>query len=163
MKKLLLLSVILFAGIGNAQTIQKMEDFSKIKIDTDAQVEIVYSNKSQVIFNKDSEELNDFTVTSIDNSLVIIQNPKKSVSDLRIRIYTNDIKALAVKGSSRVTLSKFNYQDKMLVIAKQGATVDTGDTEIKNLQIIRSNDSKVICGNAKKTTEMVDGLLVTAI
>jgi hypothetical protein len=163
MKKLLLLTVILFAGICTAQTIQKVEDFSKIKIDTDAQVEIVYSNKSQVIFNKDSEELNDFTVTSIDNSLVIIQNPKKSISDLRIRIYTNDIKALAVKGSSTVTLSKFNYQDKMVVIAKQGATVDTGGTEIKDLQIIRSNDSKVICGKAKKTTEMVDGLLVTAI
>jgi len=163
MKKLLLLTVILFAGICTAQTIQKVEDFSKIKIDTNAQVEIVYSNKSQVIFNKDSEELNDFTVTSIDNSLVIIQNPKKSISDLRIRIYTNDIKALAVKGSSTVTLSKFNYQDKMVVIAKQGATVNTGGTEIKDLQIIRSNDSKVICGKAKKTTEMVDGLLVTAI
>jgi hypothetical protein len=159
MKKLLLLSVILFAGIGNAQTIQEMEDFSKIKIDTDAQVEIIYSSKSQVLFNKDSEDLNDFTITSKDDSLVIIQNSKESVSDLKIRIYTDDINAIAVTGNSLVTLSKFSYQDKMVVIAKQGATVDTGDTEIKNLQVIRSNDSKVICLKAKKMTEMVDGLM----
>jgi hypothetical protein len=163
MKKLIILTAILFSGICTAQTIQEVDDFSRIKIDTDAQVEIVRSNKSQVLFNKDSEDLNDFTVSHKDNSLLIIQNSKKSVSDLKIRIYTNNLKALAVTGSSTVTLSKFNYQDKMVVIANQGATVDTGGTEIKDLQIIRSNDSKVICGKAKKTTEMVDGLLVTAI
>jgi hypothetical protein len=163
MKKLIILTAILFSGICTAQTIQEVDDFSRIKIDTDAQVEIVRSNKSQVLFNKDSEDLNDFTVSHKDNSLLIIQNSKKSVSDLKIRIYTNNLKALAVTGSSTVTLSKFNYQDKMVVIANQGATVDTGDTNIQNLQVIRSNDSHVICPKAKKTTEMVDGLLVKAI
>lgn len=162
MKNLILLIGILFSGICTAQTIQEVENFSKIKIDTDAEVEIVYSNKSQVVFNKDSDELENLSIISDNKSLVISNNSKESLPGLKIRIYTNDIKVLSILGKTSVILSKFKYLDKMIIIAKQGATVNTGDTNIKNLQINRSNNSDVICTNAQTTREIVDGLLIAA-
>ncbi|WP_405376967.1 GIN domain-containing protein [Nonlabens sp. Asnod3-A02] len=157
MKKLILLTVILFAGICTAQSIQEVSNFSKIKIDTDAQVEIVYSFKNQVAINKDTQDL---SISTEGKSLTIKQNSNAKIEDLKIRIYTNDLIALSVTGDTKVTLSKFKYQNKMVILVKQGAIVDTGDTEIKDLQIIRTDDSKVIAANAKNTKETVDGVLV---
>jgi hypothetical protein len=157
MKKILVITAALFVGLCTAQSIQEVDDFSKIKIDTEAQVEIVHSNKSQVIFNKNTENLNGLNVASDHNSLVITQNSKESIPGLKIRIYTNDVEALSITGKTQVTLTNFKYQDKMVIFAKKGAVVNTGDTKIKELQILRSNDSKVICNNAKSTDEMVDG------
>ncbi|WP_405371033.1 GIN domain-containing protein [Nonlabens sp. Asnod2-A12] len=157
MKKLILLTVILFAGICTAQSIQEVSNFSKIKIDTDAQVEIVYSTKNQVAINKDTQDL---SISTEGKSLTIKQNSNAKIEDLKIRIYTNDLTALSVTGDTKVTLSKFKYQNKMVILVKQGAIVDTGDTEIKDLQIIRTDDSKVIAANAKNTKETVDGVLV---
>lgn len=157
MKKLILLTAILFAGITTAQSIQEVKDFSKIKIDTDAQVEIVYSTKNQVAINKDAQDL---SIVSEGNALTILQNSNTKIEDLKIRIYTNDLKALSVTGDTKVTLTNFKYQNKMVVLVKQGAIVDTGDTEIKDLQIIRTDNSKVIAANAKNTKETVDGVLV---
>jgi len=157
MKKLILLTAIFFAGICTAQSIQEVSNFSKIKIDTDAQVEIVYSTKNQVAINKDVQGLN---ISTEGKSLTIKQNSNAKIEDLKIRIYTNDLTALSVTGDTKVTLSKFKYQNKMVVLVKQGAIVDTGDTEIKDLQIIRTDDSKVIATNAKNTKETVDGVLV---
>jgi hypothetical protein len=157
MKKILVITAALFVGLCTAQSIQEVDDFSKIKIDTEAQVEIVHSNKSQVIFNKNTENLKGLNVASDHNSLVITQNSKESIPGLKIRIYTNDVEALSITGKTQVTLTNFKYQDKMVIFAKKGAVVNTGDTKIKELQILRSNDSKVICNNAKSTDEMVDG------
>ncbi|WP_213521774.1 DUF2807 domain-containing protein [Nonlabens sp.] len=160
MKKILVITATLFVGLCTAQSIQEVDDFSKIKINTDAQVELVHSNKSQIIFNKNTENLKGLNVTSDHNSLVITQNSKQSIPGLKIRIYTNDIEALSITGNTQVTLTNFNYQDKMIILAQNGAVVNTGDTEIKKLQILRSNDSKVICNNAKSTDETVDGIRV---
>ena len=162
MKKILVITAALFVGLCTAQSIQEVDDFSKIKIDTEAQVEIVHSNKSQVIFNKNTENLKGLNVASDHNSLVITQNSKESIPGLKIRIYTNDVEALSITGKTQVTLTNFKYQDKMVIFAKKGAVVNTGDTKIKELQILRSNDSKVICNNAKSTDEMVDGEQVAA-
>lgn len=162
MKKVLVITAILFVGLCTAQSMREVEDFSKIKIDTDAQVEIVHSNKSQIIFNKDSEDLKGLKVASDHNSLVITQKSKQSIPVLKIRIYTNDIEALSITGNTQVTLTNFKYQDRMVILAKKGAVVNTGDTEIKNLQILRSNDSTVICNNARSTDETVDGVQVAA-
>ena len=92
--------------------------------------------------------------------MTILQNSNTKIEDLKIRIYTNDLKALSVTGDTKVTLTNFKYQNKMVVLVKQGAIVDTGDTEIKDLQIIRTDNSKVIAANAKNTKETVDGVLV---
>lgn len=162
MKNLILLIGILFSGICSAQTVQEVDNFSKIKIDANAEVEIVYSNKSQVVFNKDSEELENLSVISDNKSLVISKTSKEELLGLKIRIYTNDVRVLFIQGKTSVTFSKFTYQDNMLIIAKQGATVNTGDTKIKNLQINRSSNSEVTCSNAKTTKEIVDGLLIAA-
>ncbi|QJP34558.1 hypothetical protein F0365_09200 [Nonlabens sp. Ci31] len=160
MKKIIVATALLFVGLCTAQSIQEVEDFSKIKIDTEAQVEIVHSSKSQLVFNKNSKDLKSLNITSDHNSLVITQNSKNSIPGLKIRIYTNDIEALSITGNSKVTLTNFTYQDRMVILAKKGAVVNTGDTEIKELQILRSNDSKVISTNAKTTNETVDGVLV---
>lgn len=160
MKKLIVIAAFLFVGLSNAQSIQEVEDFSKIKIETEAQVQIVHSNKSQVIFNKNKENLKGLKVTSEGNSLVITQDSKQHIPGLKIRIYTNNIKALAITGKSKVILTNFKYQNKMVILAENGAVVNTGDTKIRNLQILRSNDSKVISRYAKSTDEMVDGVLV---
>ncbi|WP_298954807.1 DUF2807 domain-containing protein [uncultured Nonlabens sp.] len=157
MKKLILLTVILLAGICTAQSIQEVSNFSKIKIDTDAQVEIVYSLKNKVLINKDVPDL---SITTEGKSLRIKQHSNAKIEGLKIRIYTNELTALSVTGDTRVTLSKFKYQNKMVVLVQQGAIVDTGDTEIKDLQIIRSDDSKVIATKAKNKKETVNGVLV---
>jgi hypothetical protein len=162
MKKLLVITAVLFVGLCTAQSIQEVEGFSKIKIDTDAQIEIVHSNKSQIIFNKNTEDLKGLNVASDHNSLVITQSSKQSIPGLKIRIYTNDIEALSITGNTQVTLTNFKYQDRMVILANKGAVVNTGDTKIKDLQILRSNDSKVICHNAKSTDETVDGVQVGA-
>jgi hypothetical protein len=158
MKKLIVITAVLFVGLCTAQSIQEVEDFSKIKIDTEAQVEIVHSNKSQIIFNKNLENLKGLNVVSDHNSLVVTQNSEQSIPGLKIRIYTDDIEALSITGKTQVTLTNFKYQDRMVIFANKGAVVNTGDTEIKELQILRSNDSKVIYNNAKSTNETVDGV-----
>ncbi len=160
MKKLILMTAVLFAGICNAQFLQNVDDFSKIKIDADAQVEIVYSSKSAIAFNKNESEVKGMKISSENDALIISQNINQPIKNLKIRIYTNDVKALAVNGKSTVVFSKFKFQDTLVIMATQGAEINTGDMVVKNLNIVRSENSNVLCKNARSTKETVDGVAV---
>ena len=160
MKKLILLLAVLFTGICNAQFIKEVDDFSKIKIDANAQIEIVHSTKTQVVFSKKEQDLKGLVVTSENNALRITDTSINTLKDLRIRIYTNDVEALSVDGNSKIVFNNFSYQDSMVIMATSGATVNTGDMIIKNLKIVRSSGSEVVCKNAKNTKESIDGVMV---
>jgi len=161
MKKYLFIATFFIAIIGFAQTNMDVKSFSKIKINADAQVEVMYSTKDRVMFNVNEEELSNFTVNSEKNNLTIQQNGKP-IPGLRIRIYTNKLRGLAVNGSSKVKLSKFYSIDNLSLLLKGNSMVDTGATKIKNLSISRNSTSQAIYANAVEVHEMVDGVVTLA-
>lgn len=162
MKKLLFLFVILVAGIANAQTVKNTDDLKRVKIHADAEVEFVNSTSDKVMFNLNEEDLKNFTISTENNSLIVRQNGT-SAKPLKIRIYTNSLKALSVKGNTQVSFSKFNYEKSLMVEALNGAQVDLNNFKIGTLNIIRSGDSSVAAEQAKTTKETVDGVLIAAV
>ncbi|EAS19363.1 hypothetical protein BBFL7_00830 [Flavobacteria bacterium BBFL7] len=162
MKNYIFIATFFMAFIGFAQTtIMEVDSFSKIKIDADAQVEIVYSPKDQVIFNVNEDQLKNFTISSDNGSLSIQQNGT-AISGLKIRIYTNQLKGMAVNGSGNVTLTKFNSMQSLYLSMKGSYTVNTGTAKIKNFTISRDANSKAIHENTVEVKESVNGsLLVT--
>lgn len=148
------------SAITFAQSSQEVSDFSKVMLDVDAQVEIVYSTQSKVLMNLSDDETKDITVSSKNGSLVIKQNSYNSIDNLRIRIYTDRVEGLAVMGSTDVTLRDFITQENMTIQTKDNATVDTGSMEIKHLNLIRTSTSNVVAKNVKNLKETVDGVLV---
>lgn len=159
MKNYIFIATFFMAFIGFAQTSMEVESFSKIKIDADAQIEIVYSTKDQVMFNVDENQLKDFTISSDNGSLTIKQNGN-SIDGLKIRIYTNQLKGMAVNGNGNVTLTKFTKMENLYLSMKGSYTVDTGEAKIKNFTISRDANSKAIHENAVEVKESVNGTLL---
>ncbi|WP_124980071.1 GIN domain-containing protein [Nonlabens xiamenensis] len=154
MKNAFLLLAIMATSVCVAQSIQEVDSFSKIMIQADADVTIMKSTKDQVVFNAPDDQLSGFTIDSKNGNLVIKQNAN-SIDGLKIRIYTNSLKALSVSGRSDVNLQNFTYESNMVIQASNSATVNTGNTQINDLKVIRSEDSKVVALKADKTDEVI--------
>jgi hypothetical protein len=160
MKKFLCICSLLITTISFAQSVQEVNDFSKIMLDVDAQVEIVYSSQSKVIMSLPADQIQDVIVTSKNGSLVIKQTTSKEIDNLRIRIYTDQVTGLAVMSDGNVTFRDFNFQKNMTIQSNRGSVINTGDMQIENLNIIRSATSSIVAINAVTTKETVDGVLV---
>jgi hypothetical protein len=159
MKKFLSICILLLTATGFAQSVQKVDDFSRVMIDVEAQVEIVHSTQSKVIMSLPEDQLKDITVTSKDGSLMIKQNSSKSHKNLRIRIYTSRLNGLAVMSDGNVDLRDFKSQDNLTIQSNGSATINTGDAKIKNLNIIRTGTSSVMHKNTENLKESVDGVM----
>ena len=162
MKNVVLVLALLIVAFAKAQTVQEVEDFHRIMIDTDAQVEVIYSPKSQVMMNLSEDQLSDLKVDVKNGALVIKQLNDKKINDLRIRIYTNRVSALAVKGDTEVSLSRFKFQNDLVVQTSDNSSVDLGELKVENLNIMRTKNSSVVCKEAKNTKETVDGVAVAS-
>lgn len=159
MKKYLFIATFFTAILGFAQTNIEVDSFSKIKIDANAQVEIIYSNSDKIMFNVDESQLENFTINS-DNGMLTIRQNGKSIPNLKIRIYTYNVKGISAKGSGKVSLSKFKYINNLFLSVNGGYIINTGDSNIKNLMISRDKISKAVYTNTDKVTETVDGTLM---
>lgn len=159
MKKFLSICILLVTATGIAQSVQEVDDFTRVMLDVNAQVEIVYSTQSKVMMSLPEDQLQDIMVSSKNGSLKIQQNSSKSHDNLRIRIYTNRLTGIAVMSDGNVDLRDFSSQDSLTIQSKGAATINTGDMIIKNLNIIRSSDSNVTSKNAGTIKESVDGVI----
>ncbi len=162
MKNVVLVFALLIVAFAKAQSVQEVEDFHRIMIDTDAQVEVIYSPKSQVMMNLSEDQISDLKVEVKNGALIIKKLNDEKINDLRIRIYTNRVSALAVKGDTDVSLSRFKFQNDLVVQTSDNSSVDLGELKVENLNIMRSKNSKVTCKAAKNTKETVDGVVVTS-
>lgn len=162
MKNVVLVFALLVVAFAKAQSVQEVEDFHRIMIDTDAQVEVIYSPKSQVMMNLPEDQLTNLNVDVKNGALIIKQLNDKKIEDLRIRIYTNRISALAVKGDTEVSLSRFKFQNDLVVQTSDNSSVDLGELKVENLNIMRTKNSSVVCKDAKNRKETVDGVVVTS-
>lgn len=160
MKNYFLVLAILFTGLISAQTVRQVEDFDRIKIEINAQIEIVKSNKNEVMMSLADEKLKDVTVNSNNGALVISQTSDIPHEDLRIRIYTNSLTALSVSKGADVDLKNFGYSQSLVVQTSGKSSVDTNDMKIENLNIMRTSDSKVVAKYANNIKETVDNTTV---
>ncbi|MGJ8683969.1 MAG: GIN domain-containing protein [Nonlabens sp.] len=158
MKKYLCIAAFLVTTLGFAQINMEVASFSKIKIDANANVEIVYSYKDQVMFTASEEQLKNFSISSENNTLTIQQNGS-DIPGLRIRIFTNSLKAIALNGNGNMLLSKFTFLDSLYLSMKGSYITDLSDATIENLVISRDANSKAIFENAKKVQESINGTL----
>ncbi|MGB5981327.1 MAG: DUF2807 domain-containing protein [Nonlabens sp.] len=162
MKKYLLVFAILFAGIVSAQSLQEVENFNRVKIDVDAQVEIMFSPKNEVMMSLPATVTKNIKVTSKNGALVITNTSASKLQNLRIRIYTNSLKALSVSKGADVDLKNFGYCKSLVVQTSGNSSVNTNDMKIEDLNIMRTSDSKVIAKNATNIKESVDNVAVAA-
>jgi hypothetical protein len=161
MKNLLCICALFIAATSYAQSIQEVDDFSRVMLDVDAEVEIVYSSESKVMMSLPQEEVDGIVVSSKNGSLTIKQTSSKSYSNLRIRIYTDRLDGLAVMSNGNVNLRNFKTQDNLIIQSDGSSVIDTGETTIKNLTINRSSKSKVMYKNSDSVKESVDGVMTS--
>ncbi len=161
MKNLLCICALFIAATVNAQSIQEVDDFSRVMLDVDAQVEIIYSSDSKVMMSLPQDQIEGIIVTSKNGSLMIKQTSSKSYANLRIRIYTDKLDGLAVMSDATVSLRDFKVQENLTIQSDGASMIDTGDTTIKNLMINRSSASKVTYKNSDSVRESVDGVMVS--
>ena len=155
MKNLILVAAIIVAGIAHAQVSTEIDNYSKIKIDGNASVEILYSTDSRIQYSGSMEELN--KNISKDSEKLMIEGDDKNV---RIRIFTNNLKAIQASGSARVLVNGFTSLSSLNVQTTENARLDLGDIRIENLSISQNDDSTVKSTGAISKTVIRNGKLV---
>lgn len=143
----------------NAQggTIQ-IEDFDNLSIQSNAEITIFKSSKDQIVTNLSDEQMGGYKIENRNNTLFITYTGSQEPQNAKMRIYTSDIDAIQVDGKAVVDISdRFEYFDKLMISAKNGATVELNDNKVKSLYANTTGDCKVNCRKSKFTQLIIDG------
>jgi len=154
MKKIFLIAAIAIAGTATAQVSKELNRFNRLKINSNAQIEIHKSTTSKIQFTGNEIELNQAVVSNNDGTLELV-----SLNDInsRYRIYTANIQALQIDGNAQVTFVGFGKLERLSVKTSNEALLDLDNTLVKNLLIDKENSSTVRVADTNSGTYRVDG------
>ncbi|KQC34202.1 hypothetical protein AAU57_13295 [Nonlabens sp. YIK11] len=154
MKKIILIACLAIAGTINAQVSKDLNRFNRIKIDSNAQIEVHLSQTSKIQFSGSEDQLDQYIISNEVGTLELRTSNDK---DSRYRIYTNDLKALQIEGNAIVTFKGFDTLDRLSIKTSKDALVDLGSIVVTNLVVDKDKDSTVRVAAASGATYRIDG------
>jgi len=154
MKKIILIAIMAIASTVNAQVSKELNDFTRLKITSNAQIEVHMSNTSKIQFSGNEAQLNQSIVYNQSGTLELNDLRNK---DSRYRIYTNDLKSLQIEGDAIVTFKGFERLARLSIKTSNDALVDLGNTIVTNLVVDKDKASTVRVATTSGATYRVDG------
>lgn len=147
MKKILLIAAIAIAGTATAQVSKELNSFNRLKINSNAQIEIHHSISSKIQFSGNQNQLDQSITTNDDNTLELnslTNNPAD-----RYRIYTNNLQALQIDGNAKITFVGFDKLNRLSVKSNNAAQLDLGDMVVTNLVMDETKVGSRIADNVE--------------